>query len=117
MKEPEIQIGCVSNIYIRMMNFKNAGDVEHGHTHEFDHTSFLTRGSVRLTVDGIVKEFTAPHMILIAKNKEHEVVALEDDTIVCCIHGLRDNDSGDILDPDQIPYDENPKLLNHRLDL
>lgn len=114
MNEPTIQIGCVSNIYIRMMHFHNKGDVEQGHTHEFDHVSFLTKGSAILKVDGIEKEFTAPHMILIAKNLVHEIVASEADTILCCIHGLRDLGSGDILDPDQIPYDSNPRFLPHR---
>ena len=114
MKEPTVQIGCVSNVYIRMMHFHNAGDVEHGHTHGFDHVSFLTKGSVKMLVEGVEKTFTAPHMILVKKEFEHEITALEPDTILCCIHALRDNDTGDILDPDQIPYDDNPRKLPHQ---
>jgi len=39
--EPSVAVGCVSNIYIRMMHFHKKGDVEQGHSHEFDHVSFL----------------------------------------------------------------------------
>lgn len=112
--EPTIAIGCVSNVYIRMMYFKHKGDIEYGHAHEFDHVSFLSKGSIKMIVNGIEKEFTAPHMILVKKNLEHEIIALEDDSIVSCIHGLRDIEAGDIIDPDQIPYDQYPRLLPHR---
>ena len=113
MSQPTIQIGCVSNVYIRMMHFHKAGDVELGHSHQFDHVSFLSKGSMKIVVEGIEKTFTAPHMILVAKNKEHEMTALEDDTMMSCIHALRDLSDGDVLDPDQIPYTENPRLQPH----
>jgi len=112
--EPSVAVGCVSNIYIRMMHFHKKGDVEQGHSHEFDHVSFLSRGSIKMTVNGVTKEFVAPHMILVKKDLEHEIIALEDETILCCIHGLRDLDTGDILDPNQIPYDENPRYQVHK---
>jgi quercetin dioxygenase-like cupin family protein len=113
MSQPTIQIGCASNIYIRMMHFHSAGDVEEGHAHQFDHISFLSKGRMQVEVEGIVKEFAAPHMILIAKNKHHRMTSLEDDTIMSCIHALRENADGLVLDPDQIPYDANPRLNNH----
>lgn len=112
MSKPTIQIGCVSNVYIRMMHFHKAGDIEEGHAHQFDHVTFLSKGSMKIVVEGIEKTFRAPHMILIAKNKHHEMTALEDDTIMSCIHALRGFD-GDVLDPDQIPYDNNPRLTPH----
>jgi quercetin dioxygenase-like cupin family protein len=97
-----------------MMHFHHKGDIEQGHAHEFDHVSFLSRGSIRMTVNGVEKEFVAPHMILVKKDLEHEIIALEDETILCCIHGLRDIDTGDILDANQIPYDDNPRFLPHK---
>jgi len=33
----QVKIGMVANLYSRMMHFENAGDLEHGHTHQFDH--------------------------------------------------------------------------------
>ena len=42
-------------------------------------------------------------MIYIQKGKSHFIEALEDNTIAFCVHALRDKDTEDILDPDQIP--------------
>lgn len=111
---PSVQIGCASNIYIRMMTFHKAGDVEHGHSHNFNHISFLSKGRVKINVDGVEKTFQSPHMIMISKEKKHEITALEDDTILCCIHALRNSDDTEILDPDQIPYDQDPRVTPHK---
>lgn len=101
---PEVAISCVANLWSRMMVFKKKGNIERGHSHQFDHLTLLAHGSLEITVEGQVTEFKAPHMIYISKNKEHKLVALEDNTVAYCIHALRENDgSGDILDPDMIP--------------
>jgi quercetin dioxygenase-like cupin family protein len=111
MKQPEIQLGCVANLYSRMMHFRNAGDIEHGHTHQFDHLTLLAKGRLKVTVDGVATEFTAPQMIYIRADKNHELVALEDETVAYCIHALRSKESGDILDPSMIPTGVNPLSL------
>jgi len=103
MKSPDIQIGCVANLYSRMMHFMHAGDVEVGHTHQFDHLTLLAKGKLRVTVEGVATEFTAPHMIYIHKDKTHELEALLDNTVAYCIHALRDKQTGEILDPKMIP--------------
>ena len=103
MNSPEVLLGCVANLWSRMMHFKKAGDTEQGHTHQFDHLTLLASGSLRVTVDGLVTEFQAPHMIFIKKDKNHELVALVDNTVAYCIHALRDKDTQDILDPAMIP--------------
>ena len=78
--------------------------MEMGHTHPFDHLTLLAAGSLKVTVDGQETIFKAPHMIYIHKDKIHELVALEDNTVAYCIHALRDGDGvGDILDPAMIP--------------
>ena len=53
-------------------------------------------------VEGKETIFNAPHLIFIDKDRDHELTALEDNTIACCIHGVRD-DSGDIVDAAWIP--------------
>jgi len=104
VSQPVVHIGCVANLYSRMMHFKQAGDTELGHTHQFDHLTLLAKGKLKVTVDGQVSEFTAPHMIYIHKDKVHELVALTDDTVAYCIHALRDgNGVDDIIDPSMIP--------------
>lgn len=104
MAEPEVKLGSVANLYCRMMYFKNVGDIEHGHTHAFDHLTLLAHGRLQVTVDGRVSEFEAPHMIYIKKDKMHELVALETNTVAYCIHAMRlGKDIDDIIDPSMIP--------------
>lgn len=104
MSQPIVYIGCVANLFSRMMRFEKAGDIEVGHTHQFDHLTLLAKGRLKVTVDGIASEFTAPHMIYIHKDKVHELEALVDETVAYCIHALRDGDDvGDIIDPSMIP--------------
>jgi quercetin dioxygenase-like cupin family protein len=109
---PEVKIGCVANLFSRMMHFKKAGDVEQGHTHQFDHLTLLAKGRLQVTVEGKVSEFVAPHMIYIHKDKRHELVALSDDTVAYCIHALRSGDGvNDILDPASIPAGVDPMAI------
>jgi quercetin dioxygenase-like cupin family protein len=102
MNMPDAAIGCVANLWSKQMHFKKAGDTELGHSHTFDHLTLLAAGSLRVTVNGVASEFKAPQMIYILAGKDHELVALEDDTVAYCIHALRDHE-GDLLDPSMIP--------------
>ena len=103
MNQPVVHIGCVANLYSRMMLFKKAGDTEIGHTHQFDHLTLLAKGKLKVTVEGVATEFIAPHMIYIHKDKVHELEALTDETVAYCIHALRDKNNNEILDPLMIP--------------
>jgi len=108
--QPHVQIGCVANLFSRQMHFKNAGDLEHGHTHPFDHLTLLASGALRVTVNGKTTDLKAPHMIYIKAEHNHELVALEDNTVAYCIHALRDgNGVDDILDPASVPAGVNPR--------
>ena len=109
MDTPHVQLGCVANLFSRQMHFKKAGDLEHGHTHPFDHLTLLASGSLRVTVNGRVTDFKAPHMIYIKAEHNHELVALEDDTVAFCIHALRNgNGVADIIDPASVPAGVSP---------
>jgi quercetin dioxygenase-like cupin family protein len=106
---PHVQIGCVANLFSRQMHFKSAGDFEHGHTHPFDHLTLLASGSLRVTVNGKTTDFKAPHMIYIKAEHNHELVALEDNTVAYCIHALRKgNGVDDIIDPASVPAGVKP---------
>ena len=116
MSNPVVHIGCVANLYSRMMHFKQAGDTELGHTHQFDHLTLLAKGKLKVTVEGVATEFTAPHMIYIRADKVHELVALTDETVAYCIHALRDgNGVDDILDPSMIPAGVSPLTISKPL--
>lgn len=100
----EVKIGCVSNLFSRMMHFKSAGDTEHTHTHSFDHLTLLAAGSVKCVVNDKETIFKAPHMIFIKKDAEHAFTALEDNTVAYCIHPMRIGERiEDIVDPNMIP--------------
>lgn len=103
MALPENRMTCVSNLWLRQMVFKKAGDANEGHEHNYDHVTLLTTGSVRVHVEGKTSDFVAPQMIYIKKGKVHYIEALEDNTIAFCVHALRDKDTEDIITQDQIP--------------
>jgi quercetin dioxygenase-like cupin family protein len=111
MSIPTNSINCVANLFAKQMHFAKAGDAEEGHQHQFDHLTLLAAGSVRVVVEGKETDFKAPHMIYIHAEKNHRLVALEDNTVAYCIHALRDGDDvGDILDPASIPLGVNPLI-------
>jgi quercetin dioxygenase-like cupin family protein len=112
MSSPKITMGCSSNVFVRVMNFEHSGDVEMGHSHSFDHLTLLSSGSIQVDVNGVSSEFVAPHLVFIKKNTVHKITALTDNTVVSCIHALRVNDAGDILDPDMIPAGVNPMTIS-----
>ena len=104
MAFPIIKLGSVANLFTRQMHFLKSGDVEYGHTHDFDHLTLLASGKLQVTVDGKATDFIAPQMIYIAKDKIHELVALEDNTVAYCIHALRFGENvEDIIDPEMVP--------------
>lgn len=102
--QPEVKLGCVANLFSRMMVFKDVGDIELGHSHQFDHLTLLASGSLNVTVEDVTTNFVAPHMIYIRADKMHTLVATQPNTVAYCIHALRDkNDPQTILDPAMIP--------------
>lgn len=85
------------NIFIRSNEHMRKGAVIHGHKHNFDHTSFVTEGSVHVKgtlPDGRVieadfgKDFPFRHFLVLA-NVEHEITALENGTSFYCIYSHR----------------------------
>lgn len=107
---PDVKISCVSNVFSKMMHFKKAGNIEYGHCHVFDHLTLLANGSLRVTINDVATDYKAPHMIFIRKDIEHELVALEDNTVAFCIHALRRGEGvDDIIDPESIPADAHTK--------
>ena len=103
MSQPNVNIGCVSNLFVRQMHFASIGDMEMGHQHSFDHLTLLAKGKLKVRINDEDTEFTAPQMIFIKASLRHELTALAENTVAYCIHALRDNSTGDILDPAMVP--------------
>lgn len=81
------------NIYIRP-NYLNRGTVVGNHTHNFDHTTILLKGSVLVAItrpDGskYTETLIAPRFVLIKANYCHEITGLEDDTEFWCVYAHR----------------------------
>jgi quercetin dioxygenase-like cupin family protein len=110
--EAKIKLAMVSNLWIKLMEFESAGDINHGHEHEFDHVTLLTKGSVEVDVDGAKSTFIAPQIIYIRKQMVHTMTALEDGTIASCIVAIRTSERlEDIVDPDSVPVSTNAAYL------
>lgn len=93
------------NIFIRPMEFDNVGAVVDGHVHNFDHTTYVVRGAVRieqLDDDGNVvrtvekKASDGQNWVLIRAGVIHRLTALEPDTLAHCIYSHR-NPQGDVV--------------------
>lgn len=85
------------NIFIRP-NPMEMGEVRQGHTHNFDHTTIVFKGSVRVRAWKTIgdqraliaeRDFAAPSHFLIRKDIEHEITALEDGTVFWCVYSHR----------------------------
>lgn len=86
------------NIYVREGFLDKAGDFVDGHTHNFDHTTYIARGKVKieqLDEDGkVVKEVTKDssmgrNWVLIKKDVHHRLTALTDNSLYHCIYSHR----------------------------
>lgn len=86
------------NIFIRPMRLPRAGDVVNGHAHNFDHTTYVTRGAARierLRADGSVEDAVEKragdtfNWVLIRAGVIHRITALEDETMAHCIYSHR----------------------------
>lgn len=91
------------NIFIRPNQLPKAGDKTDGHTHNFDHTTIVFSGRVRVIarkpgLDGQLIEiadrcFGGPddhgRHFLVKANVHHEIVALEDNTEYWCVYSHR----------------------------
>lgn len=106
--EPSYQVMAGGNIYIRRMDFAEAGCTERGHSHVYDHITFLERGKLGVEVAGRQATYEGPTAIKITGGQIHTLVALVDDTVAYCIHALRDKDTEDILPFGSVPFDLDP---------
>lgn len=104
MSAPEVKMASTGSIYVRAMLFAKAGDVEQGHAHTYDHFTLVSSGKVRVESNGREVDVPELEIVFIPKNVVHRITALEDNTVVCCLHALHSKDNpGDILDGTVIP--------------
>ena len=94
----------LGNIFIRPNHLVNAGDKIQGHTHNFDHTTYVVRGTIKITRTtplGDVREVTINStdnypFIMIRAEDTHELEAIVDDSMFHCIYAHR-TPQGDVV--------------------
>lgn len=114
MSQPTSTYAYVSNLFIKLIRLDNIGDVEMTHLHEFDHVTLLASGSVLASAGALrtdtvdrSQEFTAPHLIYIKQDTPHRFEALQPNTVLVCLHALKDEE-GNLINPLDIPEDSMP---------
>ncbi len=110
--------GPFGNVFFRAMEFHGIGSRVDGHTHTYDHVTYLVTGSVSLmawdvgedgqiTGDPETGVFEAPAQILIKARRAHSFVALTEHVRADCIFAVRDPETGQVLnewDGSLLPY-------------
>jgi hypothetical protein len=112
------QYGPFGNLFFRPMMFDGKGSFVKGHSHNFDHATFISRGSLHVRAFKIKpdntpedspaweRDYKSPAAVLIKANVSHEFTALEDGTVATCIFALRDfkGEVTDTWDGNMVPY-------------
>ncbi len=95
---PIVEIHMADDVFIKQMLIARAGTYIPQHTHKYDHTSMLAVGRVRVWKDRVLDgDYTAPTGLLIKAGVAHTFLALEDNTIVYCIHNVSRSDVVEVL--------------------
>jgi quercetin dioxygenase-like cupin family protein len=111
MSTPVTDLKIVDNVFVKMHRFLNVGDTHEGHAHTFDHITLLATGKALMKHDNGEQEFTAPHLIITPKGITHQFIALEPNTVFCCIHAIRDGSEVDDIASSEITTGQAFELL------
>lgn len=104
-------IRFVDNVFVKMIPLNGIGDKVQGHAHVFDHITLLSVGKVRMKHDNGEQIHTAPCLIVTPKGITHEFTNLAEQSILCCIHAIRNGDNLDDVAPQEITETEAQHLF------
>ena len=111
LNKPKTNLQIVDNVFVKLHHFLKVGDTHEGHAHMFDHITLLSAGSVKMVHDKGEAEYKAPHLIVTPKGIKHQFTALEDNTVFCCIHAIREKDELDAIASPNITVEEAWELM------
>lgn len=84
-------IDSIGDIHCRALLLPKAGDFVPQHPHDYDHVTLVTAGKVRMWINAKWEEdITAFRGVLVRAHDKHCFMALEDNTMLACIHVLND---------------------------
>ena len=97
----EIVLG---NIFIRQGIIDKRGEKVEGHTHKFDHVTYINRGTARITRTSpegetkskVIRSTDPYNYVLILKTHTHVIEALKDNTVYHCVYAHREPDTGEV---------------------
>jgi quercetin dioxygenase-like cupin family protein len=93
-----LDVEIIGPVGIRTLMLEKACQMGVGHAHNYDHTTFVFRGAIRVSyrydkdgriVEGI-REVQAGDHIAILAHVEHQIKALVDNTMYKCVFSHRD---------------------------
>jgi quercetin dioxygenase-like cupin family protein len=112
VSEPTTDLKIVDNVFVKLHHFLQAGDTHEGHVHTFDHITLLSSGSVKMVHDRGEAEYKAPNLIVTPKGIKHQFIALEPDTVFCCIHAIREKNELDAVASPNITEAQGWRLMS-----
>lgn len=84
-----VEMIMADGVFVKTMGIPKAYTLVPQHSHTYDHTSVVAKGSVRLIENGqLIGDYHAPKALLIRANHKHLFISLEDDTLILCIHNV-----------------------------
>lgn len=100
--------GPFGNLYCRPMEFESLGSVQNGHTHNYDHVTYIVRGSVLVKFYKVDEQgnqittakdqvYKAGGKVQVRADTWHQFTALEENTYAECVFPHRDS-AGNIVD-------------------
>lgn len=78
----DIKHHFAGGVYAREQTLR-AGEEVQKHVHEYDHLSYLARGTAMIEIDGVLSILEAPRMLEVKAGKAHRIQALSDLTWLC----------------------------------
>jgi hypothetical protein len=114
-REMKGDIKIVDNVFVKMIPLNGIGDKVEGHAHVFDHITLLSVGSVKMKTVCEEKQtendYTAPALIVTPKGVVHEFTSLTENSLLCCIHAIREKDDIDGIASPNITIEQAQQLL------
>lgn len=95
----EMEFHLADDVFIKSGLFEEVDTRIPQHSHEYDHTSFIACGAVKVWCDEeYLGVYAAPCGIFIKKHAKHTFVTLVPNTVILCIHNISRNGMIEIHD-------------------
>ncbi len=92
MCQPQGTETIVDGIGVKEMRIPHAGSAVPQHSHEYDHITYLAKGSVTVLLDGVpAGDRYAPTAIMVPAGVKHTFVTKTDGVLLLCIHNVSRN--------------------------